>query len=166
TTTTSTTTTTLPPIPDNPNAADDLGLFPTAPDATDPLGAADPAPPVTVPAQDNIPPRIRDWLRANPDVPLRYPDVPPMLTQTGDDAWAVLLPRVDGPDPATHQCRAVQGWAQSHEKYAEYYVDPSPPSNDQAGDRLIFPNPRAEDPPDASGNVPRIENLILVYCCP
>lgn len=158
---------------------DDFGLFPTTTTTTTPAaGAAAAVAPVDphdaslaaaqgaaeAGAPDNIPPGIKTWLRDNPDVPVKYPDVPPMLTQTDDDAWAVTLAAVDGPDPLTHQCRAVQGWAQCKGKYAEYFVDPNPPDPNDAGRRLIFPNPLADqldkDPTDL------IESLIFVYCCP
>ena len=76
---------------------------------------------------------------------MRYPTTLPMLTQTGDDAWAVLLAPVDGPDPLTHQCRVVKGWAQAKGKYAEFFLDPNPPTADEVGRRMIFPNPRADD---------------------
>jgi hypothetical protein len=97
-------------------------------------------------------------------VPVRYPEVLPELTQVNDEAWAVTLAPVDGPDPLTHQCRAVRGYAQCRGRYAEYYVDPDPPDPDDAGRRLIFPNPLADNlnrDPTAL-----IENLIFVYCCP
>jgi hypothetical protein len=97
-----------------------------------------------------------------PDVPVRYPDVPPMLTQTNPDAWAVLLPAVQsGPDPATHQCRAVKGWSAAGKKYAEFYVDTNLAGTDEENLRLIFPSPTMDD-----GNPGAIENLFLVYCCP
>ena len=115
-------------------------------------------------APDNIPPGIRAWMDANPSVPIQYPAVQPMLTQSGDEAWAVLLPPVDGPDPLTHQCRGVKGWAQVKGEYAEFYLDPDPELIDEIGRRMIFPNPRADD----LLNDPTllIENVIFVYCCP
>ena len=145
--------------PTDPNSAallNDLGLFPDG-TPTDPA-----APTVAVPAFDTLPPGIEKWLTDNPDVPLRYPDVPPMLTQTGDQAWAVLLPAVtSGPNPATHQCRAVKGWSQAKTKYAEFYVDPNVAGTDEENLRLIFPSPTMDD-----GSLGAIESLFLVYCCP
>jgi hypothetical protein len=87
-----------------------------------------------------------------------------MVTQTGDDAWAILLAAVDGPDPLTHQCRAVNGWATAQGKHAEYFVDPDSAPSDEAGRRIIFPNPRADD----LGSDPSalIESVIFVFCCP
>lgn len=156
--TTTTTTTTTPDglTPDESAAAtpapgDDLGLFsnPNAPAAADTT---------VVPVADVLPDGIKKWLDDNSAVPLRYPDIPPMLTQTGDDAWAVLLPAVKGgPDPSTHQCRGVKGWAQAGDHDGEFYVDPNA-LGDEQGLRLIFPNPT--DKPGA------IERLFLVYCCP
>ncbi len=153
---------------------DDLGLFPepAAPPAA--IAAVTPVDPHQLSlaaaqgakeagAPDNLPPGIKQWMKDNPDVPIRYPDVLPMLTQTGDDAWAVVLQRVDGPDPLTHQCRPVKGWAQAKGKYAEVYLDPNAPA-DESGRRLIFPNPKVDDldrDPTAL-----IENIIFVYCCP
>ena len=97
-------------------------------------------------APDNLPPGIQEWLDENPDVPIQYPAELPMLTQTGDEAWAVLLAAVDGPDPLTHQCRGVKGWAQVKGEYAEFYLDPDPELIDEIGRRMIFPNPRADGP--------------------
>ncbi len=115
-----------------------------------------------MPAFDTLPPGIKDWLHDNPDVPVRYPEVPPMLTNTTDQAWAVLLPAVeDGPNPSTHQCRAVKGWAHAGSKYNEYYADPQLEGTDEENLRLIFPAPTMDD-----GNPGVIENLFLVYCCP
>ncbi len=94
---------------------------------------------------DPLPPGIKRWLEDNPDVPVRYPTDEPMVTQTGDEAWAILLRPVDGPDPLTHQCRVVNGWATAQGKHAEFYLDPNPPTTDEAGRRVIFPNPRADD---------------------
>jgi hypothetical protein len=164
-------TTTAPPV-------DDLGLFPDTTTTTTPAPGAPPAAPVdphqaelaaaqgaqAAGTPDNIPPGIKDWLSRNPDVPVRYPDVLPELTQTNDEAWAVTLAEVDGPDPLTHQCRAVQGWAQCRGKYAEFYVDPNPADSSDAGRRLIFPNPLADHL--NSDPAALIENLIFVYCCP
>jgi hypothetical protein len=135
---------------------DDLGLFPD-PTATPPAVDA-----TGIPAFDTLPPGIEQWLTDNPDVPVRYPDVPPMLTQTNDDAWAVLLPAVEsGPNPDTHQCRAVKGWSHAGTKYAEFYVDANLAGTDEENLRLIFPSPTMDD-----GNPGAIENLFLVYCCP
>lgn len=146
----------LSPLDPNSPALNDLGLFPA-------LIPTDPTVPATAaPAFDTLPPGIEKWLTDNPDVPLRYPDVPPMLTQTGDQAWAVLLPAVTtGPNPATHQCRAVKGWSQAKNKYAEFYVDANLVGTDEENLRLIFPSPTMDD-----GNPGAIENLFLVYCCP
>ena len=119
-------------------------------------------PTTVVPAFDTLPPGIDKWLTDNPDVPVRYPEVPPMLTQTGDEAWAVLLPAVQGgPNPDTHQCRAVKGWSHAATKYAEFYVDANLVGTDEENLRLIFPSPTMDD-----GNPGAIENLFLVYCCP
>jgi hypothetical protein len=154
---------------------DDLGLFPqtTAPAA--PVAPALPPDPHQLSiaaaqgakdagAPDNLPPGIKQWLEDNPDIPVRYPDVLPMLTQTSDDAWAVLLQRVEGPDPLTHQCRPVKGWAQARGHYAEFFLDPNPAVPDETGRRMIFPNPLVDDldtDPTAL-----IENIIFVFCCP
>jgi hypothetical protein len=181
TTSTTTTTTTKPPLPDRvgPGApVDDFGLFtdPSTVDLTSPAAAvpADPADPHSVAfaaaaassqagTPDDLPPGIKNWLLDNPDVPVRYPAALPMITQTGDDAWAILLRPVGGPDPLTHQCRTVNGWATAQGKHAEFFVDPNPPT-DEAGRRIIFPNPRA----DALASDPSalIESVIFVYCCP
>jgi hypothetical protein len=143
------------PDPNDPPAPDELGLFP---EATDPAAAAA----ANTPVPDELPPGIEQWLEDNPDVPVRYPEIPPMLTQTGDQAWAVLLPEVvEGPNPATHQCRAVKGWAQSGDRHGEFYVDANPGLADEEGRRLIFPNPTANDAKPAL-----IDKVYLVYCCP
>ena len=71
---------------------------------------------------------------------------------------------VDGPDPLTHQCRGVKGWAQVKGEYAEFYLDPDPELLDEIGRRMIFPNPRAEDL--ISDPSLLIENVIFVFCCP
>ncbi len=156
---TTTTTTTDPNAAGTDESApllDDLGLFPDAA-GTDPNAAT-----TTVPEFDTLPPGIEQWLTDNPDVPVRYPDVPPMLTNTSEDAWAVLLPPVtDGPSPDTHQCRSVKGWSSAGGKYADYYVDPNLAGTDEENLRLIFPSPTLAD-----GNPGTIENLFLVYCCP
>jgi hypothetical protein len=182
TTTTSTTTTTRPPAPDrvSPGApVDDFGLFTepgavdlTSPAATVPTDPADPHADAFAAAAanaqagkpDDLPPGIENWLIDNPDVPVRYPAQLPMITQTGDDAWAILLRPVGGPDPLTHQCRAVNGWATAQGHHAEFFVDPNPPTTDEAGRRIIFPNPRA----DALATDPSalIESVIFVFCCP
>lgn len=136
---------------------DDLGLFPDETGAGDPAAAA-----AAAALPDDLPPGLKDWLEDNPDVPVRYPEVPPMLTQSGEAAWAVLLPEVDsGPSPATHQCRAVKGWAQAGEKYAEFYVDPDPFTVEEVGRRLIFPNPVLDDAEPGL-----VDNVFVVYCCP
>jgi hypothetical protein len=85
-----------------------------------------------------------------------------MLTQSGDQAWAVLIPEVKGgPSPLTHQCRSVKGWSQVGDSHAEYYVDPNPILPIEEGRRIIFPNPRFEaEKPEL------IERVFLVYCCP
>jgi hypothetical protein len=158
---------------------EDFGLFtdPSTVDLTSPAAAVptDPADPHSVlfaaaaaNAQagkpDPLPPGIKRWLEDNPDVPVRYPTDLPMVTQTGDDAWAILLQAVGGPDPLTHQCRVVDGWATSKDKHAEFYVDPDPPGADEAGRRVIFPNPRADDL--VSDPSALIESVIFVFCCP
>lgn len=187
----STTTTTRPPAtsrgskgsstPRRPSTApatgstvDDFGLFadPAAVAPVAPATAVDPRTTLvaaaTAAAQagtpDSLPPGIRDWLEQNPDVPVQYPTEPPMLTQTGDAAWAVLLTPVDGPDPLTHQCRGVKGWAQSKGKNAEFFVDPNPVISDEAGRRLIFPNPRVDDL--ATDPSALIDHVVFVFCCP
>jgi hypothetical protein len=181
-----TTTTTRPPAKPRPRSApgsgpavDDLGLFDDASpiDLTSPTAAVptDPADPHAVlfaaaaadaqaGAPDALPPGIKAWLEDNPDVPVRYPTTLPMVTQTGDDAWAILLARVDGPDPLTHQCRVVNGWASSKGKHAEFFVDPQSAASDEAGRRVIFPNPRADDL--VSDPSALIESVIFVFCCP
>jgi hypothetical protein len=144
----------------NPFAADDLGLFS---DPTDPEAQAAAA---ATPTDDDLPPGLEQWLDDNPDVPVRYPDIPPMLTNTGDQAWAVLLPLVeDGPDPPNHQCRAVKGWAQAGDRHAEMYVDPNPGLADEEGRRLIFPNPTLEAAHD-DDEPAQIDRVFLIFCCP
>ena len=56
-----------------------------------------PAPPVpqTI-GPDPLPPAVVLWQAENPDVPLSFAAIPPMLTQTSDQAWAVLIPEVTG----------------------------------------------------------------------
>jgi hypothetical protein len=183
---TPTTSTTRPPArPSTPSRAgggapvDDFGLFDdasaidlTSPAATVPTDPADPhavlfaaaAANAQAGTPDALPPGIKAWLEDNPDVPVRYPTTLPMVTQTGDDAWAIMLARVDGPDPLTHQCRVVNGWAGSKGKHAEFFVDPNPASADEAGRRVIFPNPRADDL--VSDPSALIESVIFVFCCP
>ncbi|MGZ6974637.1 MAG: hypothetical protein ACXVKQ_11910 [Acidimicrobiia bacterium] len=113
---------------------------------------------------DVLPPGIKAWLDQNPDVPVRYPNDVPGLTETADEAWAVTLPFVGGPDPLTHQCRVVNGWAASKGKYAEFFLDPNPEQLDEFGRRAIFPNPRV----DELANDPSalIESIMFVFCCP
>jgi hypothetical protein len=87
----------------------------------------------------SIPPAIRQWFRDNPRVPVQFPKVTPQLTQTGGDAWAVLLPAVTGPNAAARQCRMVLGWGRKGNSFAEGYVDPNPPFAIDVGRRLLFP---------------------------
>jgi len=154
--------------------SEDFGLFPETPVPAAPgvevpedphvtaLKAAQGAAEAGVP--DNLPPGIREWMDANPTVPIQYPIELPMLTQSGDEGWAVLLAPVGGPDPLTHQCRGVKGWAQVKGDYAEFYLDPDPELLDEIGRRMIFPNPRAEDLLTDPSLL--IENVIFVFCCP
>ncbi len=89
----------------------------------------------------DVPPAIRQWFADNPGVTVQFPSVSPLLTQTSDTAWAVLLPEVSGPNAAARQCRLVIGWDEKGHKYAEAYVDPNPPISAEAGRRIIFPCP-------------------------
>jgi hypothetical protein len=140
------------------DATDGLGLFPEEPD---PNAIAEAA--AAAPKPDDLPPGIENWLRDNPDVPLRYPEVPPMLTQTGEQAWAVMLPEVvDGPDPRNHQCRSVKGWSHADKKFAEYYEDADNVLDSERGRRLVFPNPKY----DGTAETPKIDKVFVVYCCP
>lgn len=95
-----------------------------------------------------IPPAIRQWFLDNPDVDVQFPTVLPLLTQTSDSAWAILMPEVTGPNAAALQCRMVLGWARKDKKFAEGYVDPNPPLAIEVGRRLIFPCP---DPGGGNG---------------
>jgi hypothetical protein len=173
---TSTTSTTLPVIED-PSSQDDFGLFPDPAPAVGSGTGADALPPdphalafsaafaaAQAGTPDVLPAGIKTWLEQNPDVPVRYPESPPMLTQTSDEAWAVTLTEVGGPDPLTHQCRVVSGWATSKGKVGEFYLDPNPDTLDEFGRRGIFPNPRVDDlntDPTAL-----IDNIIFIFCCP
>ena len=56
-----------------------------------------------------IPPAIRQWFLDNPDVDVQFPAVLPLLTQTSDSAWAILMPEVTGPNAAALQCRMATG---------------------------------------------------------
>lgn len=160
------------PKPTRPT--EDFGLFesavtpaPTAPGAPpDPHAVAIAAATAAAEAgtPDPLPPGIKTWLTDHNDVPLRYPVAEPMVTQMGDEAWAVLLAPVDGPDPLTHQCRAVNGWATAGGKHTEFFVDPNPSSPEEDGRRLIFPNPRSDDL--VSDPSALIETVIFVFCCP
>src|SRR4029078_6521092 len=100
--------TTVPPAPPHPTA----------------LASAAAAASAQAGTPDALPPGIKRWLEDNPDVPVRYPTDAPMVTQTSDQAWAILLRPVDGPDPLTHQCRVVNGWATAQGKHAEFFLDP------------------------------------------
>lgn len=107
---------------------------------------------------DRLPPAIEQWLRDNPAVDLKFPDVCPQLTQTSDHAWALLLPEVTGPNAAGRQCRMVIGWSRKSHSYkentfAEGYVDPNPPLAIDVGRRLIFPCP-------PKGNSDRLEDQV------
>ncbi len=97
----------------------------------------------------SVPVRIQHWFLDNPDVPVQFPAVPPLLTQAGNDAWAVLLPEVSGPNAAGRQCRMVIGWSEKDRHYAEGYVDPNPPLAVEVGRRLIFPCPEPRRDEDA-----------------
>jgi hypothetical protein len=92
-------------------------------------------------AGGQLPPGIAQWLEDNPRVQLHFPEVGPQLTQSSDAAWALLLPRVTGPNADARQCRMVMGWGRKDNDYAEAYVDPNPPLNIEVGLRLIFPKP-------------------------
>lgn len=89
----------------------------------------------------SIPPAIRQWFIDNPDVDVQFPPVPPLLTQTGNEVWAVLLPEVTGPNAAGRQCRMVSGWGAKGQSFKEGYVDPNPPLAVEVGRRLLFPCP-------------------------
>ena len=89
----------------------------------------------------DVPPAIRQWFADNPAVQVQFPAVLPLLTQTSNSAWAVLLPEVSGPNASGRQCRMVLGWDEKRHKYAEGYVDPNPPLASEVGRRLVFPCP-------------------------
>jgi hypothetical protein len=65
----------------------------------------------------------------------------PQLTGVSNEAAAVLLPEVTGPNAAGRQCRLVIGWARKGNSFAEGYVDPNPPIAVAVGRRLLFPCP-------------------------
>jgi hypothetical protein len=92
-------------------------------------------------AGGNLPPAIVQWLEDHPRVKLEFPAVCPQLTQASDQAWALLLPAVTGPNADGRQCRMVIGWGRKGNDFAEAYVDPNPPLNTEVGRRLIFPKP-------------------------
>jgi hypothetical protein len=173
---TSTTSTTVPTI-DLPSTPDDFGLFPDPAPAVGTGTGADALPPdphavafsaafaaAQAGTPDPLPSGIKTWLEQNPDVPVRYPTTVPMLTQTSDEAWAVTLTEVQGPDPLTHQCRVVSGWATSKGKVGEFYLDPDPELMDEFGRRGIFPNPRVDDL--ATDPTALIDTIIFIFCCP
>lgn len=89
----------------------------------------------------SVPVAIQHWFLDNPDVQVQFPAVPPLLTQAGAGAWAVLLPEVTGPNASGRQCRMVIGWSEKQHHYAEGYFDPNPPLAVEVGRRLIFPCP-------------------------
>lgn len=99
----------------------------------------------------SVPTAIQHWFLDNPDVPVQFPAVPPLLTQGGDGAWAVLLPEVTGPNASGRQCRMVIGWSEKEHHYAEGYVDPNPPLATEVGRRLIFPCPEPGHDNNGSG---------------
>ena len=90
-----------------------------------------------------LPPAIQQWFADNPGVTVAFPARGqwPLLTQTSQDAWAVLLPEVTGPNAAGRQCRMVLGWARKDKNFKEGYVDPNPPLAVEVGRRLLFPCP-------------------------
>lgn len=92
-------------------------------------------------AGGNLPPAIVQWLEDHPRVKLEFPAVCPQLTQFSDQAWALLLPAVTGPNADGRQCRMVIGWGRKGNDFAEAYVDPNPPLSTEVGRRLIFPKP-------------------------
>jgi len=107
---------------------------------------------------DRLPPAIEQWLRDNPAIDLKFPAVCPQLTQKGENAWALLLPEVTGPNAAGRQCRMVIGWSRKSFSYkdsvfAEGYVDPFPPHGIDVGRRLIFPCPPKSQNRESSGRV-------------
>jgi|GEM_PF-4866091 hypothetical protein len=97
-----------------------------------------------------IPPAIQQWFTDNPGVTVAFPDRTqwPLLTQTSQDAWAILLSEVTGPNAAGRQCRMVLGWARKDKNFKEGYVDPNPPLAVEVGRRLLFPCP---DPGHSGG---------------
>jgi hypothetical protein len=109
-----------------------------------PSGQIRPAP--GNPQAHDVPPAIRSWFRENPSVKVQFParEGWPQLTGVSDEAAAVLLPEVKGPNAAGRQCRLVVGWARKGNSYAEGYVDPNPPIAVDVGRRLLFPCP--DDP--------------------
>ena len=90
-----------------------------------------------------IPPAIQQWFTDNPAVQVGFPTREgwPLLTQTSQDAWAVLMAEVTGPNAAGRQCRMVLGWARKDKNFKEGYVDPNPPLAVEVGRRLLFPCP-------------------------
>ena len=100
----------------------------------------------------DVPPAIRQWFADNPAVQVQFPSVLPLLTQTSNSAWAVLLPEISGPNASGRQCRMVIGWDEKRHKYAEAYVDPNPPLSSEVGRRLIFPCPDPGRDDNGGGN--------------
>jgi len=91
-----------------------------------------------------VPPAIRRWFDDNPAVQVQFPAVHPQLTGVTNEAAAVLLPEVTGPNASGRQCRMVLGWARKGNSFKEAYVDPNPPIAGAVGRRLIFPCPRGD----------------------
>ena len=139
------------------------GIVSTTTSTTRPIVDKPPPPiPQTI-GPDPLPPGIVIWRAENPDVPLAFPTLPPMLTQTSDQAWAVLLPAVTGANASARQCRLVRGIAHAGKDFLEGFVDPLPPIKEERGRRLLFPTPGFGEP-DNKGAV--IDHLVLIYCCP
>src|SRR4029079_5132873 len=66
-----------------------------------PAGQSRPAPGSLNGAE--IPPAIRQGANDNPGVPVQFPSVRPQLTSVSNEAAAVLLPAVTGPNAAGRQ---------------------------------------------------------------
>ncbi|HZJ26340.1 MAG TPA: hypothetical protein VFF40_04890 [Acidimicrobiia bacterium] len=90
---------------------------------------------------DPLPPPILDWIAANPGIKLENPKNEPVITQTGRDAWAALLPAPPHlPDWWARRCRLILGcYKNGNEFGGDAYPDPNPRDPDQHGRRLIFP---------------------------
>lgn len=89
---------------------------------------------------DPLPPIILDWIAANPGVKLETPKNMPVISQTGRDGWACLLPAPPRlPDWWSRRCRLILGcYKNGNEFGGDAYADSNPRDPDQQGRRLIF----------------------------